>query len=211
MKRTLKAIISITLVLAILFSFASCSGKTKPSIDFENPLEGKTYEEIIGMANEIKEDRTYATVENNSFEIQSVKTKKIIVSGLNTVISAVSIVIAFAIGGIYTTPAYYMAAKDNKFIELKLKYTNNTDHSVMIGDAIHMLFAETDDQIINGSLLYVSSIGNIDSSCTEVVESGKSKTFSLIIEIPKSYEKNHNTFNFYFDVNGEVYSLMFVA
>ncbi|MBO5934272.1 MAG: hypothetical protein J6Q94_02155 [Clostridia bacterium] len=212
MKKIFKCFVAMLLVVLLVFSATSCNNQADELlVDFENPFADMTYSEIMAQAEEINADRVYSTENNNTFEITSVKAKKLIVSGKSVVLSAITFAVAFIFGGVYTTPGIIYASKGEKTLEVKIKYTNNSSESVMIGDVLHTAFAVESGNIYNGVCGFDKFI-KIDFSCTEEIEPGKTKTFKLLFtSIPEDLIKNHSTFDVNFDVEGEIYSLNFAG
>lgn len=212
MKKFFKCFIAMSLAVLLLFSATSCSKQEDtPDIDFYNPFAGMTYNEIMAEAAEINEDRVYATEDNNTFEITSVKAKKIVASGKSVILSAVTIVIAFVVGGVYTVPGLLYAEKGEKILEVTMEYANNSSESVMIGDVLHTAFAVESRSIYNGVCSFDAAT-TLDLSCTEEIEPGQTKTFRLLfVGVPADSIKNHSVFDIVFDVEGQVYSLVYVG
>lgn len=209
--KTFKRIMSIVLVVLLVFSFTSCGKDNTPVAEFDNPFEGMTYTEVKDKAQEINEGRTYATESNSTFEVTSVKAKKFVFSGLAAVTSAVSILIAFTIGGVYTTPSFIYASKGEKILEVKIEYTNNSTESVMIGDVVHTVFATADDNLFQGVCCYPKKF-KLDFSNTAIIKPGETKKFRLLYNnIPEEMIDNHREFNICFDIEGKVYSMMYVG
>lgn len=210
MKKILKSTIAIILIISICFTFTSCGNKQTPEYNFENPLADKTYSEVVASAEEISKDKVYTLDDNSTFEITSVKDKKIVVSSSGVIISVVTFVIAMIIGGIFTSPAmYYSSDKSMKTIEVELEYTNNSNENVMIGDIVHVAFASANDELFTGVVCH-PGFNKLDYTCSEVVEAGETEKFSILIDVPKDYLKNGDIFNLYFDINGDVYTASYV-
>ena len=82
MKKTLKKVVALVLVVALLFTFTSCGKNDSPVIEFENPLGDVTVTEAINMAESVNEDRVYATGSNSTFEVTAIKSKSLVFSGV---------------------------------------------------------------------------------------------------------------------------------
>ena len=75
----------------------------------------------------------------------------------------------------------------------------------MIGDIVHVAFASLNDDLYTGVVCY-SGFNMLDYTCSEVIEAGEKENFSILIDVPKENLKNGDTFNIYFEVNGEIYT-----
>lgn len=209
MKKMFKKVVAVLLVVTLLLTLTSCG--EKESVVFENPLAGKTYSEIMEMAEEINEDKVYATEDNNTFKVTSIKSKKAVFSGVAAIVSVFSIIISTIFGGVYTIPGAVHAAKDKKILEVKLKYTNNSSETVMIGDVLHTAFVIEGEDAYNGTCCYAKGMG-LDFTRTQKIKPGKTKNVRLLFEnIPKDLLKNNSEFDIYFDVGGAVYTIEYVS
>jgi len=209
MKKTLKRVTTLFLVLTFLFCASSCGKENTQLMTFENPLSEKTYAELMDMATEIREDGVYATDKNNSFEIKSVKSKMLVVSGPAAIISAVTVVVSIFFGGFYTTPAVYTADEGERILEVKVKYTNNGSESVFLGDVIHTAFAVANENVFDGNVCCSSTWNSLDFTLQNSIEPGEDITMRILIDVPKDYVNNHNTFDINFDIEGSMYSLTY--
>lgn len=209
MKKVFKSIIAIVLVISICFTFSSCSSKEVTYYNFVNPLAEKSVADVMDMATEVEEEKLYTLDDDSTFEISSLKDKRFIVSASGVIISVVTMVIAFFMGGVYTIPSvYYSNDKSLRTIELEIEYENNSTEDVMIGDVVHVGFAYGNEELYTGFICHPEAV-SLDFSCGEIIEVGEKETFTVLIDVPKEYLKNGDVFDLYFDLNGEVYTIAY--
>lgn len=214
MKNVLKRTVAILLVFTLMFSFTSCS---KDDFESEGSIvaygETEYGNEIASLMSEMENGATEIIVKNimmtdndNQFKVTAVKSKNAIVASL----AYLPTIILLAFGYLYTPGAYYSYATNCKYVDIKIKYTNNSDENQLIGDVFTSCLACANGNYYNATIVAEKSAGLelSDETTSLTVKPGRTKTIHIFLEIPEEYLSN---VEIVFDVDGTYYTYDFIS
>ena len=208
MKKILKTAVAVLLVFALLFCMTSCGNDDTLNVEPNSALDGITYEQFLSSAEEVRVSNTYSLSDGSEFKVVSLKDRSAIYSPIAAVFSVVISVLSMFFGGVITTPGYVTPGKGNRFVELKLKYTNHTSSEQVIGSVFSLCFAEAEESVYNCSM-YRPSFGDLSAAYYDTVKPGKSVTILIVMSAPKDEIKSGKVFTVAFSANENTYKIPF--
>ncbi len=209
--KTTKKIIALLLVCCLLFTLTSCSTNGTGTLVGEAGTEegealNETWNSLSENAEVIYKGNTAKTANNNTIKLISAKDKNIVMAPLAFITIIYDLVVMVA-GGLVFTPGWISTDKDHNIVDVKFKFTNESEHAMFISDVVTSCIAKVGNNYYNASLIF-EKFGGIrleTETNDQTIAGGKSKKLHLLLEIPDADLESNTDIDILFVVDGTTY------